>query len=242
MPPTLAGANLVVIGGSSGLGYAVAEGAIAEGARATIASSGAAKVEAAAARLGNQAAGVVADVADGASLEALFAAAGAGGPVDHLVFTAGDWSRRNPGPVAELDFDAAAAAPAVRFWGALRAIKHALPHLAEGASITLTSGLVAHRPMKGRGFASAFGGAVEHLVRGLAVDLAPIRVNGVCPGLIATEATANFPEEMARRFTQGQPIPRMGQPAEVAQAYLYLMRGAYTTGQVLFVDGGRLLT
>ena len=93
--------------------------------------------------------------------------------------------------------------------------------------------------------ATAMAGSVEHLVYGLAVELAPIRVNGVFPGGVATEIFHGLPEAIRNaeeaRFL-GQPLPRIGQPAEVAQAYLYLMKCGYTTGQVLQVDGGGMLS
>jgi len=86
-------------------------------------------------------------------------------------------------------------------------------------------------------------GAVEHLTRGLAVDLAPIRVNAVCPGAIRTDVWNVIPaeqrEERIQRMTGRLPVARIGEPNEVAEAYLYLMRGGYTTGQVLRVDGGQ---
>jgi NAD(P)-dependent dehydrogenase (short-subunit alcohol dehydrogenase family) len=88
-------------------------------------------------------------------------------------------------------------------------------------------------------------GAVEHLARGLAVELAPVRVNCVCPGLINTAVWDSIPaDQRAARIaamTQRQLLPRIGEPAEVAEAYLYLMRGGYTTGQVLYVEGGSSL-
>ena len=86
-------------------------------------------------------------------------------------------------------------------------------------------------------------GAVEHMTRALAVELAPIRVNAVCPGLIRTDVWNSIPgETRAERFrsmTERLPISRIGEPDEVAEAYLYLLRGGYTTGQVLYVDGGQ---
>ena len=100
-----------------------------------------------------------------------------------------------------------------------------------------------HRPRKGALLTAAFGGAIEFLARGLAVDLAPIRVNAVCPGLVLTETWSQVqPPERVRLMTGRQLLPRAADPAEVAQAYLYLMRGSYTTGQVLIVDGGLTLT
>ena len=85
-------------------------------------------------------------------------------------------------------------------------------------------------------------GAIEHLVTGLAVELAPVRVNGVCPGLIATDALAAIPPERITTMTARQAVPRAGSPDEAAEAYLYLIRGTYTTGQVIRVDGGMSLT
>ena len=105
--------------------------------------------------------------------------------------------------------------------------------------------MVAHRPRKGAPLSTAMAGSIEHLVRGLAVDLAPIRVNGVCPGMIRTDVWNSIPEdareERFKQATARQPLARIGEPEEVAQAYLYLLRGGYTTGQVLIVDGGSSL-
>jgi NAD(P)-dependent dehydrogenase (short-subunit alcohol dehydrogenase family) len=124
-------------------------------------------------------------------------------------------------------------------------VKHAQGSITAGGSITLTDGLVAHRPRKGAPLNSAMAGAVEHLVRGMAVDMAPTRVNAVCPGLVLTEVWNSIPEdaraEQLRKMTERQPLPRAGDPAELAEAYLYLMRCGFTTGQVLMVDGGRSL-
>jgi NAD(P)-dependent dehydrogenase (short-subunit alcohol dehydrogenase family) len=102
--------------------------------------------------------------------------------------------------------------------------------------------MVAHRPQKGRPISTAMAGGIEHLTRALAVDLAPIRVNAVCPGAILTGVWDGIPadrrEEQFKRMTGHLPIPRVGLPAEAAEAYLYLMKAGYTTGQILLVDGG----
>jgi NAD(P)-dependent dehydrogenase (short-subunit alcohol dehydrogenase family) len=165
------------------------------------------------------------------------------GAFDHLVYTAGDWPIRPAltGDSAEWDIAGAGQVFAVRFWGALTAIKHGTRFIAPEGSITLTDGAIAHRPRKGAAVSTAMAGAVEHLVRGLAVELAPVRVNGVCPGIVVTEIFGDAPEERVREMTKRQPLARGGTPAELAEAYLYLMRGTYTTGQVLIVDGGRTL-
>ena len=236
---TVEGRRVVVIGGSSGIGLAVAGCAVADGAHVVIGSSNQTNVDGAVRRLGAAAGGALVDVRDEASVAAFFAGVGA---LDHLVFTAGDWDASFfPGPVAQLDFAKVDVGLKVRFWGALMTVKHALPHLSDNGSITLTDGILVHRPMKGMPLTTAFGGAIEHLVRGLALDIAPIRVNAVCPGLVMTERGRQMPEEAVRQMTARQPLPRGAEPDEVAQAYLYAMRGGYTTGQVLIVDGGGLL-
>jgi NAD(P)-dependent dehydrogenase (short-subunit alcohol dehydrogenase family) len=228
-----------IIGGSSGIGYAVAQGAVAEGARVIVASSNHAKVEAAANRLGPLAVGTTLDVREDGSIAKFFQAVGA---FDHLVFTAGEPGMgRARGSLAQLDLAATADDLKVRFWGAIAAIKHAQPHLSRTGSITLTDGVLAAKPMKGFPMGTAFAGLIQHLVRGLAVDMAPVRVNSVCPGLVLTERLASYPADTVRQMTQSQPLPRAAEPGEVAQAFLYLMRGGYTTGQTMTVDGGRTL-
>jgi len=229
---------IVIIGGTSGIGFAVAEAALREQAKVIVASSNPANVDAAVTRLAGAASGLPLDVTSEPAVETAFAQIGA---IDHLVFTAGDWKARR-GPVAELDLEQARANFTVRFWGALTVVKHAHKVMTGAGSITLTDGMVAHRPSKGSALSSAMAGAVEHLTRGLAVELAPIRVNAVCPGLVRTDVWNMIPAERRaeqfERMTKRQPLPRIGEPSEIAEAYLYLMRGGYTTGQVLHVDGG----
>jgi NAD(P)-dependent dehydrogenase (short-subunit alcohol dehydrogenase family) len=233
--------RVLVIGGSSGIGFAVARSALAQGARVTIASSHAQRVDDAVARLGGGE-GVRLDVTDEDAVRDFFAASA---PFYHIVFTAADWAEVDHKPFAEIDLAAQAGLFGVRFWGALAVAKHGARAMPPGGSITLTNGMAAHRPQKGLAVATAMAGAVEHLVMGLAVELAPVRVNGVCPGAIRTEAWDELPAAF-RRFQEerlaGQLIPRVGELDEAAAAYLYLMRAGYTTGQTLRVEGGWSLT
>jgi NAD(P)-dependent dehydrogenase (short-subunit alcohol dehydrogenase family) len=235
----LDGKRIVIIGGTSGIGLAVAQGAIADGAAVVVGSSQVANVETATRALGNRASGHAINVKDEDSVAAFFGDTGA---FDHLVFTAGDWGGRGPRVMTETDLAKAADLYAVRHWGALATIKHGLPKMREGGSITLTNGMVAHRPRKGGALSTGMAGGIEHLTRGLAFDLAPIRVNCVCPGAIRTDVWNSIPaetrEETLKRMTERLPIARIGEPNEVAEAYLYLMKAGYTTGQVLQVDGG----
>ncbi len=232
---SLAGQRLVLVGGTSGIGLGVATAAHAEGAQVVVASSQAAHVEAAVTQLGVGASGSVVDVGDEASVARMFDEIGA---FDHLTYSAGDWGPGMGSTARDLDLATAKAGFGVRFWGALTVVKYACRSISPSGSITLTDGMLAHRPRKGALVATAMLGGIEHLVRALAVDLAPVRVNGVCPGLILTDRNSRMNEDMLKAYTSRLPLPRAGEPAEVAEAYLYLMRGGYTTGQVLRVDGG----
>lgn len=234
---TLAGQRVVVIGGASGIGFAIAELAHAQGATVIIASSSETRVQTAAARLDGVVARTV-DLRDERSVEQLFKEVG---EYHHLAITAGDWNSAMFGSVRDLDLDQARGLLDVRFWGVLAAVKHGGRTIVQNGSITLTSGLLAQRPRPGTFLATAVGGAVEHLTYGLAMDLAPVRVNAVSPGLVLTEHVRQRPEATVQAMVAALPIPRAALPVEAAQAYVYLMLNPYATGQVVPVDGGGLL-
>jgi NAD(P)-dependent dehydrogenase (short-subunit alcohol dehydrogenase family) len=233
----LDGAKVVVIGGASGVGFAVAAATLEAGAEVVVGSSQALRIEAAAQKLGLGARGLVVDVKDEASVAAFFEAAG---PFDHLVFTAGDWGHMF-GATSDIDVEASKARMEVRFWGAARAAKYAIRQIAKEGSITLTGGMLAHRPMPGAPLTTASAHTTEGLAMGLARDLAPIRVNAVCLGLITSEQIQMMGEAMIKGFTANLPLPRGGTVEEAAEAYLYLMRATYVTGQIVRVDGGASL-
>jgi len=234
---SLEGKRVVVIGGTSGIGFAVAELARVQGAAVVVASSNAANVKAALERLPG-ATGSTVDLRDEAGVAGFFDEIGA---FDHLAITAGDWG--GPMFISSRDLDLVQARQLldVRFWGVLAAVKHGCRTIAQDGSITLTSGMLAHRPRKGAPMATAFGGAVEHLARGLAVDLMPVRVNAVCPGLVLTEHVKQMPSAMLQSMVEPLPVPRGATPQEAAKAYVYLMLNGYATGQILPVDGGGLV-
>ncbi|MES5486048.1 SDR family oxidoreductase [Bradyrhizobium sp. INPA03-11B] len=234
---SLKGKRVIAIGGSSGIGFAVAALARELGADVVIASSNAANVDAAVARLPGSS-GRTVDLRDEAGVSRFFEQVGG---FDHLAITAGDQGLPAFGAVRDLDLGVAREALTLRFWGSLAAVKHGSRAIAPNGSITLTGGLLAHRPQKGMPFVTAAAGAMESLARGLAVDLAPVRVNAVCPGLILTERVRQMPEERVRGYVAGLPLPRAASPEEAATAYVYLMLNSYVTGQTLAVDGGGLL-
>ncbi len=133
----------------------------------------------------------------------------------------------------------------LRFWGALMAVKYGSPFIRKSGSITLTNGIVGIRPWKGWTVAASIAGAVEALTRALAVELAPIRVNAVCAGMVRTELWSNLPEadkeamfsDVGSKLLTG----KIGEATDIAEAYLFLMRGNFSTGQIVVVDGGGVL-
>ena len=150
---SLAGKRVVVIGGSSGIGFAVAELARALDADGIIASSRKEAVDAAVTRLPG-ATGRVVDLRDEGSVAGFFEVLGG---LDHLAITAGDWGRAMFASTVEIDLAQAQEGLELRFWGALAAAKHCSGRIAQNGSITLTSGVLAHRPMKGAPIATAVG-------------------------------------------------------------------------------------
>lgn len=234
---SLYGERVVVIGGGSGIGFAVAALARQSGAEVVMASRDRTRVDAAVERLPGTT-GETVDLRNEASVSHFFEDIG---EFDHLAITANDWVSPAPPGTSEIDLVAARDAFEVRFWGALAAVKHGSRSIAANGSITLTSGMLAHRPKKGSVLTTAVIGAVEHLARGLAVDLAPVRVNTVCPGLTLTEHSQQMPDEMLDAFVADLPLPRGASPEETAEAYVHSMLNGYVTGQVMPVDGGGAL-
>ncbi|MFJ9710937.1 SDR family oxidoreductase [Streptomyces sp. NPDC101234] len=233
----LQGQRVVVIGGTSGIGLAVAEGAAREGARVVVASRRQENVDAALKVLPEGAEGLVLDASDGDAVRGFFAAVG---EYDHLVYTAGDSLLLES--VAETDVERARRFLDTRLWGAYTAVKWGAGSIRPGGSVVLTTGTAGQRPLPGSSVASALCGAMESLTRALAVELAPLRVNVVSPGVVRTELWRELPEEdrdgLFRSSAESLPVGRVGEPADVAEAYLYLMRGGYSTGSVVVVDGG----
>jgi NAD(P)-dependent dehydrogenase (short-subunit alcohol dehydrogenase family) len=133
----------------------------------------------------------------------------------------------------------------VRFWGAVQVIRSAASRIRTGGSITLTTRTVGQRPVPGAALAAAGADAVEGLVRGMATELAPVRVNGVRAGAIRTPLWDGVPEvqrdAVFTRLAQRTLLGRIGEPEEIALAHLYLMQNRHVTGTVLTVDGGLLL-
>lgn len=226
--------KILVVGGSSGIGLATAKAALAEGAAVTIASRDQAGLDAALKELGPTVASATVDLVDNSSILSLFNQLGS---FDHMVVTA---ASTKTGPVRSLALEDAYASMDSKFWGAYRLAKAA--KLNDGGSMTFISGFLSHRPSPKAVLQGAINAAIEGLVRGLALEFAPLRVNAVSPGLIDTTLYAAMPADakadMLAKAKAKLPVQRVGNPDDVAQAILMLIANPYITGTTLTVDGG----
>src|ERR1700747_840384 len=236
----LSGKRIVVLGGSSGIGLAVAQQAVAQGATAIVASSNADRVKQAVATLDGKAEGHTLDLSTERDIQNFFQKIG---DFDHLVFTAGDSLQLNV--LEATDLTKARHAFELRYWAALAAVKYASPHIRRDGSIVLTTGVAGRRPHKGWTLAASVCGTIEALTRALAVELAPIRVNAVSPGVVRTNLwqsmNADAREHLYESVGNSLPVGRVGEPYDIAQAYLFLMQEGFSTGQTVVVDGGTVL-
>ncbi len=230
----LSSSRVLVVGGSSGIGAATARAFAVAGARVTIAARDPARLQAAATVIGNGVRSAVIDVTDTATVDAFFA----GAPrFDHVVVSA---AQTTSGPVRKLPLEDAYAAMDSKFWGAYRVARSA--GIPEDGSLTLVSGFLSVRPNGSSVLQGAINAALEALGRGLALELAPVRVNTVSPGLIATPLWSKLSETdreaMYQRAAARLPAKRVGQPEDVANAIVYLASTPYATGSTVLVDGG----
>lgn len=232
--PTLTGQRFLVVGGSSGIGLAVAGAAKAAGAAVTVASRSREKLDAALGTLGDGAVAAVLDTGDAGAIERFFADQA---PWDHIVVSAAETAR---GPVRELDPEAAKAAMESKFWGAYRVARSM--RIGQRGTLTLISGFLSARPQAAAPLQGAINAALEALARGLALELAPVRVNSVSPGLIDTSLHAGMRAEDRQAMFDGAaarlPARRVGQPKDIADAILFVATNGFTTGSTITVDGG----
>jgi NAD(P)-dependent dehydrogenase (short-subunit alcohol dehydrogenase family) len=206
----LAGKKVVVVGGSSGIGLATAELARREGADVIIASRNAERLDAVAARLNVIA--IPADVTNDESIVSLFRCCG---PVDHVVVTA---AQLKTGPFKTVAMDDVRATMESKFWGAWRVARSA--EIRPGGSLTLVSGFLSIRPRPNSAIVGAANGAIESLARSLALELAPVRVNCVSPGIVDTPIRAAMPEAgRAQRYAGQDRRLLAGRPGRRGRRY-----------------------
>ena len=235
--------HVVVVGGGSGIGLAIASKCATEGARLTLIGRTEDTLREAALEVGGASYKVANAAVDG-SLDAAFAAIG---PFDHLVTTVSASSTKLGVTVPMTDMPLAAAHEFFegKFWGQYRSAREAVGHISRTGSIVFTSGVAVRRSLPGHTIVAANNAAIEACARQLAKELAPIRVNTISPGLTATRTydhyTAEERDAFFRRVTANMPLGRPAEPNEIADAYLFALTADYLTGAVIDVDGGFLV-
>lgn len=238
MRESLQDKSVVVIGGSSGIGLATAHAAVHAGAHVTIVGRDKDRLGAALDQLGAAASGVSVDVADEAGVRDLFAGLEA---VDHIVNLAGTHVN---GAIADLDTSEMAVPVGNRFWGPVHVFKYGAPKMT-GGSITICTGSGVARPRPGGALVSAACAGSELLAHAMALELKPIRVNVIRPGIVDTplldRMSGGNRDAVLAMMAKRVPVGRAAQPEEIADAIVFLMTNAYVTGSTLTVDGGASL-
>ena len=245
--------RVLIFGGTSGIGYAVAEACIEHGCTVIISGTNAPKLVNTVQRLrtsnpqtsSSQIITHACDLSNKEGLESNIQALlsvvteSAKGKIHHVVFTAGDG--RPLRSVAQATVAQVEKSQLVRNVVPVIIAKYLPQYMEIGpdSSYTLTSGFIVTKPTPG--FALYAASSVEGLSRGLAVDMAPVRVNVVAPGVIKTEALNGVPEAAIEAFAKTTTTKRLGRPEDIAEAYLYLMKDGFVTGSILHSNGGRFL-
>lgn len=237
------GTEIVIVGGSSGMGLALARRLLSEGANVTVAGRSEDKLEATKRSLGDRSRlrTAVLDLTREDEVAAFFASRAR---VDHIVSTAADIEGAYQ-LLPDMQISAAQRVVESKFYGPLLLAKHGAPCLPPSGSITYTSGVAAYRPAARGSVVAGVNAALEGLVRALAVELAPLRINAVSPGwvdtpiweFVAGDARKATLEAMAKRL----PVGRVGQPEDVADAIRFLIGNGFATGTILHVEGGHRL-
>ncbi|KAH9874152.1 hypothetical protein IAQ61_004781 [Plenodomus lingam] len=252
----LQNARILIIGGSSGLGFCVAEACLEFGAIVTISSSNEERVAAAVQRLVSGCSstearvfGVRVDLGDAETVEEEVRGLlettrerNGGEMLDHVVFTAGD--KLEIGGLGDLTMSKILAAGQIRFFAPLILAKYLPSYLNSSykSSYTITTGVVAERPIPDWSVIASYAGGHHSMVRNLALDMKPIRVNGVSPGAVRTELWGDDGEEMMRALEEKMTTGRVGEAEDVAESFLACLRDANMSGAVVRTDGGQSLT
>jgi NAD(P)-dependent dehydrogenase (short-subunit alcohol dehydrogenase family) len=237
---TLTGKQMVILGGSSGLGLATAKAAANAGASVMIVSGNQKNIDNALKELPAGSKGSAIDLRKEENIKAFFEQHG---EFDHLVYTAGENLRLIH--INEMDLHNAKEFFTLRFWSVLAAIKYGAAKIRKGGSIGLTSGIASQRPGAGWSLGASICGAMEAFGRAMAVELAPIRVNVVMPGVIKTNLWNSMSEADRNNLYNGVGnsllVKRVGEAGEIAQTFIFLMQQQFATGQTFIIDGGTVL-
>ncbi|MFF0013225.1 SDR family oxidoreductase [Streptomyces sp. NPDC005374] len=234
--------DAMIIGGSSGMGLALARTLLAEGMDVTIVGRSEDRLAQARAELERthgKISTIVADMGREEDVTELFAQVAR---VDHVVVTAADATGAY-GRTSDVATATARAVVDTKLLGAWLVGKHAAGRVT--GSITYTSGINAYRPNGSNTIMAAANGALASLAYGLAIELAPVRVNVISPGWVDTPIWDQLGMDKQAAFAhlaERLPARRVGTPDDIAQAFSSVMRNGFITGTVLHVDGGHRMT
>ena len=236
MTMALKGRAVVVVGGSSGMGLAVARKAAAEGALVHAVGRSGDRLLAAKSAIAGEVTLHEVDIRREPDVATLAANIG---PIDHLIITAANNVFK---PFVDITTSDIEAMLRTKIWGVVHLVRHFAPRLAADGSITLFGGVAAHKASPGASIVAALNASMEGLSRTLALELAPVRVNTLAPGVVDTPAW-DFLPKADRSHTMAAmgsslPVGRVGRPDDLADATVFLMTNGFTTGTVLHVDGG----
>lgn len=240
MSETLSGQTAVVVGGSSGIGLATAARLRDLGASVTIIARFADRLDRAKESLGEDIMTTPVDCADEQSTAAFFQSLET---LDHLVITIA--ASASLGPFVDVPVQSIRETFDGKFWPYLIAMHYGAKVISKRGSLTLVTGASAIAASPGAAALGAVNGALEGLIKTLAVELAPCRVNAVSPGLTDTEAWSRIPDNIREKMYADSaattPAGRIGQPEDVASAVAACVLNGFLTGLVIPCDGGKRL-
>ena len=228
--------KVIIIGGTSGIGLATAQQLLLAGARVTVAG----RDESRAVELRKQHPELIVATVDASSADALQNFYQQHGPVDDLVLTVS--GAKGAGPFAELNLEDLMSGFQEKFLTQIRSAQLALPCLTDDASITFVSAISARAANPGTSGLAAINGAIESMIKPLARELKPLRVNAVSPGVVETAWWNKLPdgvrEQVLKQSSDASLVGRNGKPEDLAEAICFLVGNSFVTGTVLEVDGG----
>lgn len=236
MSNSLTGKTVVIAGGSSGMGLALARKAASAGASVHIVGRSAEKLTAAKVVIDGDVHTHVANIGVEADVTRLAADIPR---VDHLIVTAADLVFK---PFEQITDDEINAMLGPKFWGPVYLVRHLEKRLSEDASVTFFSGSAAYKASSGGSIVAALNAALDGLARTLALELAPVRVNVISPGIVDSPVWDFLPPAARGNALAsiGASLPRgrVGTVDELADAAMFVMGNGFTTGTVLQIDGG----